>query len=140
MRKFLIASHGQLANGLKHTLKLFIGNVEQYSTLCAYDDDVKISSQIEEFDNDLSTDDELVILTDILGGSVNQELTNKYSVRENTHLIAGCNLPLLLELTVLPEDEAISEQQIRDIVERCQRSIVYVNDVLRDRCGSEDDE
>ncbi|EKP96554.1 PTS sugar transporter subunit IIB [Lacticaseibacillus paracasei] len=101
MRKFVIASHGMLAKGIQSTLELFAGKDLNVTYMAAYvDGEEKIETQIANFFADLADDDQAIIFTDIYGGSVNQKFTLAAQGRPNVALIAGFNLPLVIEITV----------------------------------------
>ena len=101
MRKIVIASHGMLAKGIQSTLELFAGKDLNVTYMAAYvDGEEKIETQIANFFADLADDDQAIIFTDIYGGSVNQKFTLAAQGRPNVALIAGFNLPLIIEISV----------------------------------------
>ena len=103
MRHILIATHGLLASGAKSTMNFLIGNVDNVDYITAYVDGEKpINEQIEEYFAKIPQEDEVVIFTDIKGGSVNQKMI-PYCVRKNTFLVSGFNLAILIEVTMTPE-------------------------------------
>ena len=103
MRHILIATHGLLASGARSTMEFLIGNVDNVDYITAYVDGAKpINEQIEEYFAKIPQEDEVVIFTDIKGGSVNQKMI-PYCVRENTFLVSGFNLAVLIEVTMTPE-------------------------------------
>ena len=99
MKKFVIASHGKMAKGIKSTLELFVGTEIDVTYMSAYmEDEPAIEEQISEFFSGLESVDQAVIFTDLFGGSVNQKLTLAAADRKNVFLIAGFNLPLIIEI------------------------------------------
>ena len=103
MRHILIATHGLLASGARSTMQFLIGNVDNVDYITAYVDGEKpINEQIDEYFAKIPQEDEVVIFTDIKGGSVNQKMI-PYCVRENTFLVSGFNLAILIEVTMTPE-------------------------------------
>ena len=99
--KILIASHGTLAKGMKCSLELIMGKQEEVKTFCAYlDGETSIEARVKEFMENIKEGEEWVIVTDLLGGSVNNEFM-KYIHRPDVHLLTGMNLALLLVLTEL---------------------------------------
>ena len=84
-------------------MNFLIGNVDNVDYITAYVDGAKpINEQIEEYFAKIPQEDEVVIFTDIKGGSVNQKMI-PYCVRENTFLVSGFNLAILIEVTMTPE-------------------------------------
>lgn len=94
--KILIASHGTLAKGMKCSLELIMGKQEEVKTFCAYlDGETSIEARVKAFMENIKEGEEWVIVTDLLGGSVNNEFM-KYIHRPDIHLLTGMNLALLL--------------------------------------------
>ena len=73
-RRFLIATHSTLAEGFAKTLKFFAGDDIDVTYINAYVDGKPIDEKIDTYFSTLKDEDELVILTDLLAGSVNQKL------------------------------------------------------------------
>lgn len=125
MRHYLIMSHGKLALGLKDTIEMFVGIRDDISYVAAYVDDRKLSDIVSPIVSKLDKEDELIIITDLLGGSVNREMM-KYLSRPHTHLIAGFNYGLILEL-IIQTAEYLTKEEIEKIIEKSRRQMAYVN-------------
>lgn len=138
MRKFLMVTHGGFAKGIQHSIGLFLGEKNNFSAISAYMDDTPVQDQIESYMNALDVNDELIILTDIVGGSVNQ-LMVPYLVRNNTYLISGFNFPLLLELSVLPEG-SLDSKTLKELIENNKNTMVLVENSMLDNKFRDDDE
>lgn len=109
-RKFIIATHGKFAEGIYNSLSIIMGEQPNFSLLCAYTNDENIEDQIENLVSSLKGN-EIIILTDVFGGSVNNCFM-KYIEQENIHLVTGVNLPLLMEIVCnkqLPVEEMIEK-------------------------------
>ncbi|WP_416325615.1 PTS sugar transporter subunit IIA [[Eubacterium] hominis] len=132
MRRYIFASHHKLAFGLKDTVQ-FLNNyssaANQIYDINAYVDDKEtdISDQVEQLFASFSKEDEVIVLTDMLGGSVNQKFIPYLS--DKTHIITGMNLALAMSLILLPQDIEITSNMIADIVEDCKQQVIYVNQV-----------
>ncbi len=122
-RKILIATHGKLASGFKDALKIIIGDNENITVLNAFSQVENPKDEIKSFLENLTKEDELVVFTDLMGGSVNQ-MFMQYLHKYNMHLITGINLPLLCQLML---SENITEQVILDSIEMAKTEIKYVN-------------
>ncbi|MFR3912843.1 MAG: PTS sugar transporter subunit IIA, partial [Clostridium paraputrificum] len=94
--------------------------------LNAYVEDGDIKENVKDFFNEYKPEDEVIVFTDLYGGSVNQ-ICAEYINKENVHLIAGFNLALVLEL--LYKDEPLTNEVIRKEVENARNQLVYVNDI-----------
>lgn len=130
MIKLLLASHGDLADGIYNTLKIIMGSQDKISTLCAYkDEDFDLHKEVSNIMDTVSSEDKLIVITDIYGGSINNEFMN-YLDREDFYLISGLNLPLLMELLLI-DDECNIEVKIQDALENAKQSIQYCNPIIK---------
>ena len=107
MKHIYVASHGHFARGLVNSLSLLIGDEHGVIPVCAYDEDIVTTEQLEQTLEHLivqANGDEVVIFTDLLGGSINNSAVSVLMRHRNVFVVAGINLTLLLEfLPELPE-------------------------------------
>lgn len=130
MRKLLLISHGQVANGFKDTLKLFLGDDHPFAAICAYGEGCPdVDEELDKFISGVNEGDEVLICSDIFGGSVNQKVLPLLS-REKTYIIAGMNLAMLLQIGTYPDDEALSDEVCRGFASAGMEAVVYVNDAM----------
>ena len=84
----------------------------------------------EEFKRIVATHDyensELVVMTDVLGGSVNNEFMGLLGTYD-FHLLTGLNLALLIEVAACPVESLAAE--LPHIVERAKEHIVLCTDL-----------
>ena len=117
MRYVILVSHGKFANGLNDALSMLAGNREDILSV-----GLENGKSVDEFTalftekvKDISNDDDVILLGDIIGGS---PLTNATNVLVNkgikTVILGGMNLPLALT-TVLMKD-TVSLDEIADQV------------------------
>lgn len=98
MRRILCMSHGPLAKGMIETLKFIVGDVQNIDTLCAYVDGNNDVEQMIDRYLSQNSENELIVLTDIFGGSINNEWLKRLPELENVYLISGVNLSLLVDI------------------------------------------
>lgn len=127
MRKVLIATHAQMAEGIKSTAEFIIGEKNNLTFINAYINDIPFKHELDHFKKDLSEEDEVVILTDILAGSVNQEVT-QLTDRPHTHVITGVNLPLVLGVALANDTTYLDADQLNKIIADAKDAIIYVNE------------
>lgn len=139
MRKIILASHHNLAVGMKDTLEYIMPTVGEVTTIAAYTTNTPVNEEIDAALADVLEEDEAIIFTDLLGGSVNQNFT-KYLAQPNIHLIAGMNLPVIMSCLLPLGDAAIDPEQLRGAIQEGQQQVVYVNDYLAQQTIDEDDE
>lgn len=136
MRKFLIASHGRLASGMKSSLDILLGASKNVTVLDAYVDESNIPSQIEEFYASLNPQDQAILLTDLYGGSVNQMLYQTLNRQPKPILVAGVNLALVLELVADCESE-LTLDQLQETIEVSRSMLRLVQQ--DEECASEEE-
>lgn len=138
MRYLLFASHGRLAEGMLHSVEMITGKQNHVWTLCAYVDRQRdLKDQIKEVLNKLEKDDELIVVTDIFGGSVNNEFMNVLSYQQ-IHVIAGLNLPLAIELVSMVHTNKDTEEIITSALLNSKNSIKYCNLEIQNHPTDED--
>ena len=129
-KKLLIATHSVFADGIKNAMELVTGEQNSVSTLCAYTNDMtEVETPIKEIIDALCDDEELIVTTDIFGGSVNNEFM-KYLSKSNIYLSAGVNLPLLFELIMNLESEN-TVQMIETAVKNARKQLQYCNPLIQ---------
>lgn len=118
-KKYLIASHGELANGIKSSLDILANEGNAVEVINAYITDEDYTPKIVKFIKNIGDDEQGVIFTDLFGGSVNQksvtEVLNNKS--ENVFIISNVNLAIVLSLLFSVEDEFSEEYIKKSIVE-----------------------
>jgi len=133
MRHVVIASHNRFARGLADTLD-FLGNKTELDVICAYVDETPLVSQVDELFSAFSPDDEVLILTDILQGSVNQAFAPY--INDHVFLVAGVNVALSLELCL--SAEGLTVEGIEEAIEMGRQSMRLINTLQIE--DGEDDE
>ena len=109
MRKFLISTHGTFASGIKSSLEIIAGTCDQVYTIDAYgSNEISIEEEMDSVLSQLGEEDELIIFTDLAGGSVTNRILMK-SRQSNIYLVAGLNLPLLIEVVLAEPDIPVAE-------------------------------
>ncbi|MEZ0117764.1 UNVERIFIED_ORG: fructoselysine and glucoselysine-specific PTS system IIA component [Heyndrickxia coagulans] len=129
MRKILIATHSNFAQGIKDALTFILGEQKHVEAMCAYvTQDFDIQYRIEKLLYDLSTEDELIVLVDLFGGSVSNAFSNKID-DERLHIISGVNFPMLLDLVT--NNNKNTEEVIKQAIESGRKGIQNVNQVVK---------
>lgn len=80
-----------------------------------------------ELDNYFSKNKNVLMLTDLFGGSVNQAII-QYITKVNINVITGINIPLILE--ILLSNTTGNNLDFRQIISSAKEQIVFVNDML----------
>ena len=127
MRNVVLASQGRLAAGMKSSVEMVVGAQEHLMTISAYVDGCTDPAQeLKQMVDSLEEGDELVILTDVLGGSVNNE-ASQFVNEPGVFVVTGMNLPLVLTLMI---DNATPTQQLIDAtVAEAREQLVQIKPV-----------
>lgn len=126
MRKIIIITHKTFADGLKDSLVFFTNMENQIVSISAYEHGDNEFPQ-EKLQNELSKvteDDQVFILTDLLGGSVNQKSVG--CMNDQIFVITGINLPVALEI-LLSDKEKLNDDDIEEIVENASKQLIFMN-------------
>lgn len=111
MLKFFLSSHGHFASGIKSSVDILLGNSSNVTIFDAYVDQSTVQEHLEAFFETVTEDDQVFLLSDLYGGSVNQVMS-LFLDRPNTTLIAGVNLAFVLEMVSRDEVTADEVEEI----------------------------
>ncbi|MCI9048794.1 MAG: PTS mannose transporter subunit IIB [Coprobacillus sp.] len=115
MRQFIIASHGELASGMVSAAEMIIGDITRMKS-CNLSDYKTIYDLYEDVKSYIvaNPETEYVLMTDLLGGSVNNLLMQLCEYK-NVFVVTGINLGLLLELYLSSENEQMKVVALKAI-------------------------
>jgi mannose/fructose-specific phosphotransferase system component IIA len=122
MIKMFISSHGHFASGIKSSVEILMGPNPRITVFDAYVDQDSVQEHLDAFYETVGEDDDVILLSDLYGGSVNQVMYT-YLTKPNTTLVAGVNLALVLELAVREE---ISKEELLELVEQSRTMLRVV--------------
>lgn len=110
MTKLFLATHSKMASGMKASVDLLLGDSACLTAFDAYlpGDDTTVQQAVEGFLAKLEPGERAVLISDILGGSVNQCLV-PYANGETVFLITGVTLQLLQALVLTCEESYTAE-------------------------------
>ena len=122
--KILVIGHGRFAEGIKSVANIIVGDLSEVTFMNTYVDDIDFHV---ELDNYFSKNNNVLVLTDLFGGSVNQAII-QYITKVNIDVITGINIPLILE--ILLSNTIGNDLDFRQIIFSAKEQIVFVNDML----------
>lgn len=127
MRNYIVISHAYMAQGVVSSIKMIAGEQIQIDYICGYvDGNENLELKVREKLDSLDQNQEIIIFTDLFGGSANNAVLRVAGKRNNVHIIAGMNLALILGIIFSPEEGDI-EIIIRDGIEEAKSGIVHCN-------------
>jgi len=115
-RKYLLASHGKLAEGLQSSLNILADKGKDFQVINAYVTEDDYTPEVVEFIHSINKDEQAVIFTDLFGGSVNQKIVTEVmnSNNENIFVVSNTNLAIILSILFVGAENLTSE-----IIEGC---------------------
>lgn len=129
--KILVIGHGRFAEGVKSAAQIIVGELSEVTFMNTYVDDIDFHVELDKY---FSSNTNILVLTDLFGGSVNQAIM-QYITKENIEIITGVNIPLVLE--ILLSNITGKNLDIREIVSNAKEQIMFVNDVLENSNNDE---
>lgn len=123
MKGIVVTSHGGMATGIKETLSMFFGKIEQaeFLSLASDEEPESFFSRLSESAEKVDTGDGTIIFTDMFGGTPNNcacRLLDKYDV------VSGYNLPMLMIVLTKRMSETLD---ISSLIEESKESMLHVN-------------
>ncbi|MGL9731158.1 PTS sugar transporter subunit IIA [Enterococcus sp. DIV0756] len=136
-RKLVLASHGKLASGIRSSLELICGNQLTIETLdCYLTESFDLEKEVKAIMNTYR-ECELVVVTDLFGGSVNNEFLTQID-RPNFYLVAGMNLPFLVELSMQFQQAESLPKLIETTLESSKQTIQFCNQSITNQMDEEE--
>lgn len=128
MRKYIIATHGYMAYGINTTLNMLIGEQENLTVINAYTDECK--DPLPEFEKIIeeNPDDDIVIMTDLFGGSVNNNAMQMIK-SERVHVVTGINLAVVISI-VMSDSNTSTKQVIEEAIVGAKDMLIYCNELV----------
>lgn len=127
MKKYLIASHGKLASGLKSSLEVLTGIKDNVTVINAYlsDQPVNVAQEVQKFLKTLNKEDIGIIFTDLVGGSVNREVVEQTKDLKQVFVVSSVNLPTIL--AVVLDQEPMNVAHLKELVASAPVEVMSLN-------------
>lgn len=136
MNKIILASHGGMSAGVKDTLSMVLGDVPNIYTAAAFRDEKKsILDRVRRILDSFDASDKVYILTDVLGGSVNNDIMTLLGDYPDLTIICGMNLSLVLALAMA--DGPVSGEELENLIEQAREQIVDCTKLLQQEAAED---
>lgn len=122
--KIMICGHSNYAECVFDTLKFFKADIDD--DIVYFNDDVSLPTNIEKTLRD-TINEEILVLTDLLGGSPNALIMYEMKNNKDIKLISGLNIGGMLELLF---KEEFSDSELESLVSEARNGLLYVNDLF----------
>ena len=119
-----------MAYGINTTLNMLIGEQENLTVVNANTDECK--DPVPEFEKIIeeNPDDDIVIMTDLFGGSVNNNAMQMIK-SERVHVVTGINLAVVISI-VMSDSNTSTKQVIEEAIAGAKDMLIYCNELVTD--------
>lgn len=136
MRKYVIATHGKMAEGIRSTLEIIVGPQENLICISGYTEEcpepvAEMKRIVEE-----NQENDVVFMTDLLMGSINNNAVSLMSSGK-VHVVTGVNLAAVISL-VMSDSGQDTAEAVREAVESSREMMVYCNEIKEEGDLEED--
>lgn len=102
----IILSHGDYNEGILDSHNMIVGKNKHIYSLSLTDSVLEFREHLDNLVNELLLKGKILILCDLKGGTpYNQILEKKYEYPEKIQVISGMNLPMVIEVSLMMEQE-----------------------------------
>lgn len=139
--KIVLISHSNMAVGMKDTLNMIVGDDKNVLAFAAYINGSTAEIQKVKDLVENNQDEQFIVLTDLLGGSVNNEMMQLLENNKNIRLVTGMNLPLAMQLQLkAATTEKINDEDLNQIINESKKALANVKNLLVEKRMNEDDQ
>ncbi|MCL2367154.1 MAG: PTS sugar transporter subunit IIA [Oscillospiraceae bacterium] len=105
--KLILMSHGQLAEQLRQSAEMIVGDIEDVYTVCMSDSDglKGISQKLQLVFDDIGIHEPVVIIADMMAGTPGNVAFGAMLNQDHVRVVTGLNLPMVIEYAVSDEDD-----------------------------------
>jgi mannose/fructose/sorbose-specific phosphotransferase system IIA component len=129
----IIISHSTLAESLKTTVSLIVGEKDNVHTLGLMKNDrlEDFASRLKKAVQETDKGDGVLILADMFGGTPCNTALSLFGTNEQVRIITGVNLPIVIE-AIMHSNRPVEELG-KIIMERRDKSIIDAKAIFKNR-------
>ena len=131
----VIVTHGNLAEEFMRVAEMIIGKLEGMKavSIAATDNVDEAVNRVRKATSEVDFGSGILILTDMFGGTPSN-IGLSFLNNENTEVVTGVNLPMILKYYHHREDKSLKELAVL-VWDGGQKSIVNASEMLRKQVG-----
>ena len=131
----VVAAHGEFSGGIKSAVTLIAGDQKQFQTISLREGDSveKCKENLQSKTLEVNDGNGVIIFTDLFGATPANAAA--YSAKEDIIVIAGVNLPMILEILAVRNSTDV-KTLAQMAMESGKKSIVNINDLLKNVSNS----
>lgn len=128
MINILLVTHGDFGKELLNSSEIIIGRIENAESISFNlgENYEHLSKKVDESIERLSNNDDLIVFTDMYGGSPFNAVSKAMKNKKFYH-ITGVNFPLFIDIAVSRNSYSMSEIAEK-IIKNGKKSIVFLNE------------
>ncbi len=119
MINYIVCGHGNFATGLESSVKLLVGEAAAIKYV-DFTSDLSQDTLYDKFEEVYQSFDDasnVVMLTDIVGGTPFKTAVTFSLNHEHVYVISGTNLPLILQVAVSNLDDEDIKNQLNEMIQ-----------------------
>lgn len=131
--KIVITSHGDLCEGILSSYQMIAGDPSKFIVLKLDENGISdYATRLNKVLDELVTNHQIIVLSDIVGGTPYNE-TLRYVLKhpEKVFLIAGLNLPMLIQAGTISDEETDIQLLLNEILQAGQSSILLAPTAIK---------
>lgn len=131
--KIVITSHGDLCEGILSSYQMIAGDPSKFIVLKLDENGISdYATRLNKVLDELVTNHQIIVLSDIVGGTpYNETLRYVLKYPEKVFLIAGLNLPMLIQAGTISDKETDIQLLLDEILQAGQSSILLAPTAIK---------
>ncbi len=139
MNRIILASHGGLSAGMLDTVQMVVGELHNaYAVATTRDETENIVQKTSRLLDSFPPEDTVYILTDMLNGSVNNDMLSLVAKYPDITVICGMNACLVL--SIADAEEALTAEELEEILDQAKGQLMDCTKQLREAMNNHTDE
>ena len=138
MNQIILASHGGLSAGMRDTVELIVGEVPNVHVVSTTRDEKEpVLATTRRLLESFAPEDRVYILTDVLSGSVNNDMLTLLADYPDLTILCGMNACLALNLA--STDDPVSDEELEDFLQQARDQILNCSKLIHNNTTEEED-
>lgn len=139
MNRIILASHGSLSAGMLDTVQMVMGDLPNVCAVATTRDETEnIVQKASRLLDSFPPEDTVYILTDMLNGSVNNDMLSLVAKYPEITVICGMNACLVL--SIADAEEPLTAEELEEILGQARGQLMDCTRQLREAMNNNTDE
>lgn len=139
MNRIILASHGSLSAGMLDTAQMIMGDLPNVCAVATTRDETEsIVQRTSRLLDSFPPEDTVYILTDMLNGSVNNDMLSLVAKYPEITVICGMNACLVL--SIADAEEPLTAEELEEILGQARGQLMDCTRQLREAMNNNTDE